>query len=151
MHLEFFCIHVCCKRALNASTKFVLAFMWLLSDLSVPTTMLVSSTHALFAVIVSATVGFLSRPARPLPAACVCHCTSSSVEALEKDLTVGSPTYQPHLSIDTSVSWVFGGVLLGLILAFALASAWNCFVVSLRNSLDSSPEYQVRRPRALAP
>ena len=95
-------------------------------------------------------------PEQALPTTCLCRCdgsfTGPEQASLEKDLTTfGSRTYQPSLSLDTPVFGWIGGIVLGVIFTFALASCWNCFLVSLRNSLDSPPEYALRRPRALAP
>ena len=106
--------------------------------------MLFSSNAVLAIALSSATLGFFTRPStRPLPP-CTCHCLGSlSVPADEARLgnnpAIGSRSYQPQVLVDASVSWLFWGVLLGLIFAFALAAGWHCFIASLRHSLDPHP------------
>ena len=124
---------------------------WLLSDLISAFVMLVSASHAIIAVLASASIGFWSRAAPPqLPSPCFCHCVAGS-EALEKDLTTPSRFQPSGTFVDAPALSCFGGVLLGILIAVPVATSWHCLLVALRNSLDPNPEYQIRRPRALAP
>ena len=125
-----------------------------LSDLSplIVSMLALSYFHASLALLASASIGFWSRAApQQLPVPCACHCIVGSSEALETDLTTDSRFQQPSIFVDAPAFGCCGGVFLGFIIAFALATGWQCLLTSLRTSLNPDPEYQIRRPRALAP
>ena len=99
--------------------------------------------------------GYLWRPVAVAPA-CVCRFSIPDPDEARLGLvpaasssTVDREPRQAY-TLDTTVS-LFLGIVLGLVLAVLLKKIWNGLLETLSNALHSTPQPQVRRPRALAP